>query len=71
VLNDLFVPVNVVNDVQQPKTFSQWTTDENKRAQYDVKARNIISFVLTLDEFYRISVCTIACEMWNIFPSDS
>jgi len=30
------------------------------------KSRNIISFALTLDEFYRISVCTSAREMWEI-----
>ena len=32
VLNGPFVPVNVVNDVQEPKSFSQWTADENRRA---------------------------------------
>ena len=66
VLNGPFVHVNIVNDVQEPNLFSQWTTDENRRAQYDVKARNIISSALTLDEFYRISVCTSAQEMWEI-----
>jgi len=65
-LNGPFVPVNIVNDVQEPKPFAQWTADENRRAQYDVKARNIISFALTLDEFYKISVCTSAREMWEI-----
>jgi len=65
VLNGSFVHVNVVNDVQEPKSLSQWTTDENRRAQYDVKARNIISSALTLDEFYRISVCTSAQDMWE------
>ena len=63
---DAVVNGNVVNDVQEPNPFSQWTTDENRRAQYDVKARNIISSALTLDEFYRISVCTSAQEMWEI-----
>jgi len=29
VVNGPFVPVNVVNDVQEPKPFSQWTADEN------------------------------------------
>ena len=66
VVNCPFVPVNVVNDVQEPKPFSQWTADENRHAQYDVKARNIISSALTLDVFYRISVCTSAQEMWEI-----
>ena len=66
VLNGPFVPVNVVNDVQEPKPFLQWTMEENRRAQYDVRAKNIISYALTLDEFYRISVCTSAQEMWEI-----
>jgi len=66
VLNGPFVPVKVVNEVQEPKSFAQWIADENRRAQYDVKARNIISFALTLDEFYRISVCTNAREIWEI-----
>jgi len=66
VLNGSFVPVNVVNDVQEPKPFSQWTAYKNRRAQYDVKARNIIPSALTLDEFYRISICTNARDMWEI-----
>ena len=30
VLNGPFVPINIVNDVQEPKPFLQWTTDENR-----------------------------------------
>jgi len=66
VLNGPFVPFNIVNEVQEAKPFAQWTDDENRRAQYDVKAINIISSSLTLDEFYRISVYTSAREMWEI-----
>ncbi|XP_027932802.1 uncharacterized protein LOC114188414 [Vigna unguiculata] len=66
ILNGPFVPTITVNNLQEPKPFSQWTAEENRRAQYDVRARNIISFALTLDEFYRISVCTSAQEMWEI-----
>ena len=39
VLNGPFVPVKIVNDVQEPKPLSQWTADENRRAQYDVNRR--------------------------------
>ena len=66
VLNGPFVLVNVVNEVQEPKPFAQWTADENRRAQYDVKARNIISSALTLDEFYKISVCTSSIEILRV-----
>jgi len=40
--------------------------DKNRQAQYDVKARNIISSTLTLDEFDRTFICTSAREMWEI-----
>ena len=66
ILNGPFVPTITVNNLQEPKLFSQWTAEENSRAKYDVRARNIISSSLTLDEFYRISVCTSAQEMWEI-----
>jgi len=52
--------------VQEPKPSLQWTPEENRRSQYDVKARNIISSALTLDEFYRISISASAQEMWEI-----
>ena len=66
ILNGPFVPTIIVNNLQEPKPFSQWNAKENRRAQYDVRARNIISSALTLDEFYRILVCTSAQEMWEI-----
>ena len=31
-----------------------------------VRAKNIISFTLTLDEFYKVSVCESAKEMWDV-----
>lgn len=48
------------------KEFSLWTLDENKRAHYDVRANHIISFALTIDEFYRVLVCCLAKEMWDV-----
>ena len=59
----MFVPVNVVNDGQEPKPFSQCTVNKNRWAQYDVQARYIISSTLTLDEFYRILVYTSVHEI--------
>jgi len=65
-VNGPFQPIKVVEGKNVPKEFSQWTTDENKRAHYDVRAKNIISFALTLDEFYRVSVYESAKEMWDV-----
>jgi len=66
ILNGLFVPTIIVNNLKEPKPFTQWTMEENRRAQYNYRARNIISSALTLDEFYRILVCTSAQEMLEI-----
>lgn len=40
-----------------PKEFSQWTPIENKRAHYDIRAKNIISSTLTPNEFYKLKKC--------------
>ncbi|WVY92733.1 hypothetical protein V8G54_031821 [Vigna mungo] len=43
-----------------------WTQDENRRAPYDVNTRNVIALLLTMDEFFRISQCKTAKEMWEV-----
>jgi len=66
VVNGPFQPIKVVEGKIVLKEFSQWTLDENKRTRYDVRAKNIISSTLTLDEFYRVSVCESTKEMWDV-----
>jgi len=66
VVNGPFKPIKIVERKNVLKEFSQWTLDENKRAHYDVRAKNIISSTLTLDEFYRVSMCESAKEMWDV-----
>jgi len=39
---------------------------ESKRAQFDCIAKNIISSPLNSDEFFRVSQCALAKEMWDI-----
>jgi len=53
VVNGPFVPTKTVNDKKNYEEYSLWTLDENKSAHYDydVRDKNIISSVLTLDEF--------------------
>jgi len=41
-----------------------WTVDKTGKAQYDIKARNIIAFTLTLGEFYMTSICKTTKDMW-------
>lgn len=65
VINGPYIPMVIVNNIQEPKDFSQWTNEENRRAQYDVRGKNIISSTLTVDEFYKIYIYKSAREMWD------
>jgi len=47
------------------KPWSQWTDAENKRAKFDCIAKNIITSALNSDEFFRVSQCGFAKEMWD------
>ena len=40
--------------------------ENNRRAQYNVRAKNILTFDLMLDEFYRAFQCEDAKEIWEI-----
>ena len=48
------------------KCFDELTDIENKKIQYDCVANNIITSALNLDEFFRVSQCSSAKEMWDI-----
>ena len=61
-----FIPTKTEEGKTMPKDFFSWTPNENKRAHYDVRAKNIISSALTLDEFYRVSICQSAKEMCDV-----
>jgi len=63
--NDLFIPKFEKDDVFIEKPWSQWTDDENKRAKFDCIAQNIITSTLNSKEFFRVSKCESAKEMWD------
>ena len=63
--NGPFIPTHLVNNVVGNKPRSLWTKDEKKKVQYNLKAKNIITASLSIDEFYRVSNCTTAKEMWD------
>jgi len=49
--------------------WSQWTKSERKRAKFDCIAKNIITFALNSNEFFRVSKCAYAKNMWGILES--
>jgi len=48
------------------KPWSECNDEERRRAQYDCNAKNIITSSLSVDEFFRVSQCKNAKEMWDV-----
>jgi len=66
VVNGPFVLMQVIKEETVKKCWSKWSESERKKAQYDSLARNIITSGLNMDEFFRVSHCNPAKEMWKI-----
>ena len=66
VVNGPYVPMQVVKDEEVVKPRSEWNETERRKAQHDLVAKNIITSALTMDEFFRISQCKSAKEMWEV-----
>jgi len=66
IVNGPFIPMHVVDGVSTTKCFDELTDLKNKKMQYDCVAKNIITSALNLDEFFRVSQCSSAKEMWDI-----
>ncbi|KAK2370012.1 gag-protease polyprotein [Trifolium repens] len=64
--NGLFVPTNTdPNDIVTNKPMAQWTDDDKKKVNYDAKAQNILISSLGIEQFYHVSHCSTAKEMWD------
>ena len=48
------------------KPRAEWTDEDKKKVQYNAKAKNIITNALGYDEYFHISNCKTAQEMWDI-----
>jgi len=55
IVNCPYVPMIVMNGVSVVKSFDELPEAENKQVQYDCVAKNIITYALNLDEFFRVS----------------
>jgi hypothetical protein len=65
VVDGPFIPMSVVNGVGTPKIESSWDEDDKKKVLNDKKAINILQSALIMDEFFRISQCQTAKEIWD------
>ena len=64
--NGPFVPQVKKDDVLVDIPSSEWTEAECKKVKFDWIAKNIITSALSCDEFFRVSQCSSAKEMWDI-----
>ena len=63
--NGPFIPKFKKNGFLIAKPWSQWTNEECKMAKLDCTAQNIIAYALDTNEFFRVSKCKTAKEMWD------
>ena len=47
--------------IEKPR--DKWTEEDRRRIQYNLKAKNIITSALGIDEYFRVSNCSNAKEM--------
>ncbi|KAK7275147.1 hypothetical protein RIF29_16256 [Crotalaria pallida] len=64
--NGPYIPRRKINDevVEIPR--ASWNDDDKKKVSYDLKAKNIIMSALSYDEFFRVSHCKNAKQMWDV-----
>ncbi|KAK2416799.1 gag-protease polyprotein [Trifolium repens] len=64
--NGPFVPtITDAHGIVTNKPMAQWMEEEKKKANYDAKAQNILISSLGIDQFYHVSHCQSAKEMWD------
>nr|KYP45107.1 hypothetical protein KK1_033389 [Cajanus cajan] len=63
--NGPFIPTIVVGHEIKNLPREQWSEDDRRKVQYNLKAKNIITSALGIDEYFRISNCKSAKEMWD------
>jgi len=64
VVSGPFIPMQVVKEETVKKPWSEWNETERKKALS--LAKNIITSALNMDEFFRVSQCNSAKEMWEV-----
>ena len=60
-----YIPTMVVRNATIEKPREQWDEEERKMVQYNLKAKNIITSTLGMDEYFRVSNCKGAKDMWD------
>ena len=59
-----YIPTMVAGNTTIEKLREQWSEEEKKLVQYNLKAKNIITSTLGIDEYFKVSNCKNAKDMW-------
>ena len=65
VVKGRFQPQVVANSVVQEKPKADWSDDDKRKVQYDLKAWNILISSLGVNEYHFVSHCKTAKAMWD------
>lgn len=60
-----YIPTMIVGNATIEKSRKQWDEKERRRIQYNLKAKNIITSALGMNEYFRVSNYRNAKEIWN------
>jgi len=60
-----YIPTMVAGNTTIEKPREDWSEEERRLVQYNLKAKNIITFALGMDEYFRVSNCKSAKDMWD------
>ena len=60
------IPTHVADNKIVEKPYESWSQEEIKKGEYDSKEMNIIHSSLNPNEVFRVSVGTIAKEIWDL-----
>ena len=60
-----YIPTMVVGNTIIEKPREQWSEEEKKLVQYNLKAKNIIASALGMHEYFRVSNWKNAKDMWD------
>jgi len=57
-----YVPFTETNGAKLAKPRNEWSDEDKKKVQYDLRAKNILTSALGFHELFRISNCTTVKE---------
>jgi len=66
IINGSSIAKIVIDGTIVDKPWYEWSVEESRRAQFDCIAKNIVTSALNVDEFFRVSHCSSAKEMWDV-----